>query len=912
MKKVTAFFTRKFILTVLIVLSTTTFSVLNAQNGDIKGKVTDANTGEPLIGAAVMVMGTSTGAATDFDGNFTLANIKAGNYTLRVSFISYRTDSVRNVMVETGKETALSIRLLSADISLKEVEIVAKANRESESVLLLEQKKSLLATQAVGAREMSRKGVSDAEAAVTKVSGISKQEGVKNVFVRGLGDRYNATSLNGFPIPSEDPEYKNISLDFFGTDIIQNVGVNKVFNGSGIADVAGAVIDISSKELVGERALGMDVSAGVNTQTFNKKFLKQDGVNYFGFANNQRPSDNLKVYNFANSLDPSVSNFQLNHGYGASGGKKFFIGENRNPLTFFVVASHSVSYSYTKEIVRNTTTMGDVYLDMSGDKYSQNINQLELANLSYDLNSKHHLAYNFMMVHANNQYVGEFQGKNSEKYQQAADYNYNGYMRRQQNNDNLLFVNQLNTDWQLSEKMKLNVGVAYNAVQGLEPDRRINHLAQSSTAGDYSLVASNNQKRFFSTLKENDLNGKAGVTLKLPDNFGSKVSTLQIGYKGRVVLDNFKSVDNDMNALSGNVKLTDLKLDALYNQSNLDANKFKLEDRNEDKYTVNKYIQGGYAEGTYQLSSKITANVALKYDYAYILVNYNVNKGGTVGSTDINKGFFLPSLNVKYDLNDKNSLRLGLSKTYTLPQSKEISPYVYVSLGFKSQGNKDLKPSDNYNLDLKWDYYLSPSELISLTGFYKYIVSPISRTEEGGSGGYLSYKNISKSATVAGAELEVRKNLFAVSANNSANKLTLGLNASYTYTDLVVDVLNTSLRHTPLEGAAPFIGNFDISYNFQKNKRDFTASVVLNYFSDRIFTIGTVGYRDIIEKGVPTLDFVASTKVNKQLSLKLKATNILNPAYQLSRKGIDENSPSVILSDYKKGMNISVGVSYEL
>ena len=188
----------------------------------------------------------------------------------------------------------------------------------------------------------------------------------------------------------------------------------------------------------------------------------------------------------------------------------------------------------------------------------------------------------------------------------------------------------------------------------------------------------------------------------------------------------------------------------------------------------------------------------------------------------------------------------------------------------------------------------------------------MSRTEEGGSGGYLSYKNISKSATVAGAELEVRKNLFAVSANNSANKLTLGLNASYTYTDLVVDVLNTSLRHTPLEGAAPFIGNFDISYNFQKNKRDFTASVVLNYFSDRIFTIGTVGYRDIIEKGVPTLDFVASTKVNKQLSLKLKATNILNPAYQLSRKGIDENSPSVILSDYKKGMNISVGVSYEL
>ncbi len=155
----------------------------------------------------------------------------------------------------------------------------------------MNKKKALIVTQTVGARELSRKGISDARDAVAQVSGISKQEGVKNVFVRGLGDRYNATLLNGFPpIPSEDPEYKNIALEFFGTDIIQNIGVNKVFSASNAGDVGGAVIDISSKELTEESALAVDLSAGVNVMAINADFIRQDGSNYFGIANTDQPS----------------------------------------------------------------------------------------------------------------------------------------------------------------------------------------------------------------------------------------------------------------------------------------------------------------------------------------------------------------------------------------------------------------------------------------------------------------------------------------------------------------------------------------------------------------------------------------------------------------------------------------------
>ena len=164
--------------------------------------------------------------------------------------------------VEANEEITVQILLLPDDISLSEVEVIARANRESENILMMDRRQALVATQSVGAHELSRKGIGDAQAAVANVSGVSLQEGVKNVFVRGLGDRYNATLLNGFPIPSEDPEYKNIALEFFGTDIIQNIDVNKVFSGRNSSDVGGAIINIHSKELIGDRAFGAEVSEG--------------------------------------------------------------------------------------------------------------------------------------------------------------------------------------------------------------------------------------------------------------------------------------------------------------------------------------------------------------------------------------------------------------------------------------------------------------------------------------------------------------------------------------------------------------------------------------------------------------------------------------------------------------------------
>jgi len=879
---------------------------VQAQTGTIRGTITDAKTNEPLIGASVLVEGTTNGAAADLDGNYVIQNVPAGTYSLIASYVSYESATMTGVVVRGDQDIVADFRMNSDDISLEEVEVVARANRESENILLMEQRQALVATQAVGARELSRKGIGDAQAAVAQVSGISRQEGVKNVFVRGLGDRYNVTLLNGFPIPSEDPEYKNIALDFFGTDVIQNIGVNKVFSGKDYSDVGGAIIDIASKELVGEQEFKIDVSAGLNSAATGSDFLHQDGTNYFGFSNRKQPLGNL--FTFPNSLDPATISIPLNHSYGLSGGKLFRLGENNNPLSFYVVASHSTDCSYTREIVRNSITSGLIYQDQEGKKYARNTNQLLLGNLNYILNRKHNLQYHFMLIHANNQYVGEYSGKHGERHQDSEDYM--GFHRRQQANDNMLISNQLISDWKLSDQLDLEIGVSYNAITGSEPDRRENYLSRMAD-GSYILTGSNRQKRFFSILKENDVNTKANFTYRLDDRFNSGHSSLQFGYTGRLVNDNFEAVEYNFTAVPGTIPIDPLQLDNFYNVSNLKAGLFGMTTGETNSYKVAKFIHSGFAEGTYQLFPNVTGNIGLRMDIAEMTVNHRVQHVQP-GEESIRKNYFLPSLNLKYDLNDKNSIRVGASKSYTLPQSKEISPYQYVNISFSSQGNPNIKPSDNYNVDLKWDYYMSSGELLTLTGFYKYIVNPIGRVDQGNSAGLLTYDNISDHAVVGGIEFEFRKNLFNQFNTHfeKMHRLSLGLNASYIYTNLTLDILNTEARKSGLEGASPFLTNLDLSYTHTKKEKSFVASIIFNYFSNRIHTVGAKGFKDIMEEGVPTLDFASSYSFNNHLSLKMKAQNLLNASYRLSRQS-SVSDEKVILNEFKKGQNFSLGVSYE-
>ena len=231
-----------------------TLSVMTVMAGTIKGSITDKQTREPLTGATVQIVGTTQGAIADMDGNYSL-NVTNGIYTLSIKYIGYKDIVVNNV--KSGKaDVVLNFELESDAQTLGEVSVVARKNLEGERALQMERRKATLAIENIGSKEMSIKGISNVEEGVKKITGISIAD-AGQLIVRGLGDRYSTTTLNGLPIASPNPDNKLIPLDLFPSSTIQNITVSKVYNAEAFADYSGAHIDISTKENIAEELLSI-------------------------------------------------------------------------------------------------------------------------------------------------------------------------------------------------------------------------------------------------------------------------------------------------------------------------------------------------------------------------------------------------------------------------------------------------------------------------------------------------------------------------------------------------------------------------------------------------------------------------------------------------------------------------------
>lgn len=876
--------------------------------GTIKGKVHDKDYNETLIGATIIIEGTTIGTTSDFNGQYMLNKVPSGNHRIICSYISYNKID-KEISVKDGEITEIDFDLSGSTLSLEEVTVAAKKNFESEAMLIMERKNSLLATHSVGAQELSRKGISNAEGAVTKVSGISRQEGVKNVFVRGLGDRYNTTTLNGFVLPSEDPEYKNISLDFFSNEMIQAVMVNKVFAASMNGDVGGALIDIKSKDLVSESEFEIGVSTSFNSETSGKDMMMVGGMNSLGYSTaSSGPTRNLTSYAFNTPLDPVKVNNPFNYELSCAGGRKFS-EHNR----FFVAGAIGSEYSIEQGVIRDITATGatDPFYNMTYTKYQRDASHLLLGNLEFDFEEKK-LSFNSLYIHSGSIYHADSYGKHTEIFQVADEYNSEGLFRRQQMNDNSIFVNQLIWDAKLFDRISYNAGVSVNNIIGKEPDRRIFRFPSIGNDSVQLAKAENRNERFNSKVTEIAIIPKFNLKYKLSTT-SEYNSFIEFGYDARI---SYKKLEAPIYSHIWNPLLSspsfnknDITLDPYINQETYSINNFMLEYFH-DTYDVVHNSHGVYVDFIYSSNSSLVWNAGIRGDNIFTRINYEVNRGADIGSDTI-KGFFIsPSFNLKYVLNEKHQLRLGASRTYTLPQDKEISPFVYLGFEGNENGNPDLEISTNYNVDLKWDCYLSNKEIFSLNAFYKYILNPIARVDQGSSAGLKTFDNVSDHAIAAGLEAELRKNLFSVAEKHY---LDMGVNASYIYSRIELEprwfVQNTS---STLEGAAPYILNADLTYSFVNDKVSLNAAVVMNYMSDKVHTIGTRGYNNLIEERITTLDFVGAIKFNNQLEFRFKAMNLLNPEYRLTREGATEEAiPAVVIRGYKKGVNLDIGITYK-
>jgi len=897
-----------------------TISFLKAQStGIIFGNVKD-DAGLPVEVAEVFIDGTMYSAFTDSEGNYEL-EVEPGTYILIITGIGYDEFS-QEITINTDEKFEVSTQLITnSTTQLGEAVVVGELSRETETSALNIQRKSVEIKEVKSSQELSRIGVSDAQSAFSKISGVSTMEGAQNVIVRGLGDRYNFTSLNDLPLPSNDPEYKNISLDLFSTDIIRSIDVSKTFLSKQNGDVSGAALNISTKEFTGKPYMEISTSAGVNTGAISEDFLLPANTNWLGIAENVKPYvNNLSQWQFKTGTNPSDRELPINSSLRLSGGKRFNLSETTK-LAWFAVASYDSDYSFNEGFERTVNNQGGYFTDFDSKRYAYTSNKLAMSNLVLSLRGRNKIKLNNAIIQNNTQQYLDYYGFKqnvSEETGTAA------YIIRQQENQNLLFINQLLAELKFGA-YNLDLGASYNIVKADEPDRKTNTFRFVEAENTFYTAggAQSYNHRYFHNLKENDLAAKAIVDRSF---FEDKLK-ITAGYNYRFTERNFEAIQYNFD-FPHPIAISVENLNWIFNQISIDNGVFVVKTYrgtganalDPQTYDGERTVHSGFLNLDWTIGNLLLTiggridNVNQDIEYNTSLANSELPINRGVG--DIKETFILPSLNLKYNLTDDNILRFAASKTYTLPQFKETAPFTYETVTESSFGNPDLEVSDIYNADIKWEYYFSRGELFSLTGFGKYIENPINKVAVPSASDQLSYIN-AENAVIAGAEVEFKKLIFSRLDETRDTEFSFGINASYLYSN---QKNGTAAQFTneesAIEGASPFIINSDLSLNIKDNLtkgKETTVSIVFNYAHDKIYALGVQNNEDVMEKGMPTLDLIFGHKFNENVGINISARNLLNPKYQRTKEVFPTagNAQDLTLREYKRGVELGIGLSYK-
>ena len=913
--------------------------VVTAQTGTIKGTVTDAKTKEALIGTTVLIKGTTQGTITDFDGNYVIPKVTAGTQTIAVSFISYDTQEFQ-VEVTAGQETTLNVDLAPATLEIEGVQVVAKANRESESMLLLEQKESVGIKETIGAQALSNQGVSDAASAATKITGITKQEGGKTLNVRGLGDRYNNTTLNGLPFPSNNAETKNINLELFDTDIIEYIGVEKVFTSPLYGDFAGANVDIASKKFSGKQYLQIGIKGGTNTSVFDAEtFYLQDGPGFLGFSDFDMTSS-LGSYDFETTWNPQEKSLMPNVGFSVNGGKTFKFSGSK--LNAFFTASFENDYSYS-DLIQNRVNGSDApRKTLSGEKYNYDTQTTAMVNLNYEW-KKNSLYLNSMLLNSSEQELRNLRGFVKDLAEDSA------LIRRADFERTTILVNQLLGAHQVNEKTDFEWGISYNNVKNIIPDRR--HLSLNGLDEDgWAYFTDDNESdnfRYFHNFVEDEFAANLSLSRKfgegLTDNKDYR-GKLTIGYSGKYKVRDFKSTQFNHDIYRNRnifnpppdgylVRVDVMDIDAFLNDENLERadgygfymKTFFGNTIRPSTYKGTQFVNAGFLSLELNISERLMALLGARVENVYQKVEYVTALAPEGGSGDFNELKVLPSLSLKYTLNDKNNLRFAVGQTYTLPQFTEMALFLFEGITETSLGNPYLYPSTVYNGELKWEMFPNRGELVSISGFGKYILDPINKFVMASASNDFTYANTGDWAYVYGLEIDVKKDILNLTTEDGLRKLFVSGNLSLMETKQELNgekvreetkdkngnsqiSVNFNTDEDGLQGAAPLIANAALGYrtDWKNGDNSLTTSVVYNYTSDRISLIGTSSFGNQVDKALHTVDFVLRSKFNK-LGVSLSAKNLLNQDVQRMQENPTQDH---LVQSYKKGMKISLGITY--
>lgn len=913
----------------------------------IKGVVIDQKSKETLIGAVVTVDGTNVKAITNIDGNFLIDGMKKDKtYTLYINYVGYKTQKIDGVQAKDADQV---IALQPDEQQLKEVTVTAVERRNTDAAMIQVAKNSPVIVSNVSAQEISRTQDTNAGEVIRRVPGVSLIDN-KFVMVRGLSQRYNNVWVNGGAVPSSEADSRAFSFDIIPSSQIDNLTIVKSPTAEYPADYSGGFIIVNTKEIPAENSFNIAVGGNWNTSSAfqNFSYSKGSGTDFLGFDNGLR-SLNGGIHA---ALNPQLNaNGKPVGDYATSllgnGLNNDWLVKNRKPLGDLKLAASLnqrwmlggrtlgmlAALNYTNEYRTYENMENNLYgiYDAANDKpnylrhsvddqYNNNVRlgaMLNFTFLSKDGNHKYQLKNIFNQL-ATSRYTWRDGVSAQSNLERSAEYYYRS---RTTYNGQLTGKHTFTSD-----ALDWSIGYAY-ANRHL-PDRRRYLIDDALESGVYALSTGNDISREWTQLDEHILS--LGVNDKHHFKFSNFEPDLQVGaygeyrsreYQTRNFIYNWNVSDNNM---PSDFRHSDIPT-LLSSEANMGYDKLYLleEKQMRNNYRGHNTLGAGYLALSLPFGKLgIHAGVRFEHNDMELISNsrdYEKSESSRHYKTDD----VFPSLNTTYKISDQHQVRLSYGRSINRPEFREVSSSVYYDFDLASnvQGNTELKNCYVDNLDLRYEWYPSRGELISLAVFYKHFDSPIewTYTVAGGTDLIYSYKN-AKSANNYGVELDIRKNLGFIGLKDFSWSFNGALIKSKVQFEK-----GAKEEDRPMQGQSPYLINTGIFYKNAPLKMD--IALLYNRIGKRIIGVGRSegSTGDDSNSRVPhsyemprnTIDFSLAKKFGEHLELKLNVRDLLAEKIYYkqfadvtysdgSKKEVEE-----IARCYKPGRNIGLQAIYK-
>jgi TonB-dependent receptor len=910
--------TRSILILLLLVLSTPLFAIKEGPLGTVRGTIRDGQTKEALIGCTVRIEGTQLGVTTDIEGNFTIPNVPAGTQKLVVSYVSYQTKEIPNVRVESGNTTVIETELTVEGKALQEVVVRGNKATNTEIAVITEIKQLKPIAVGISAQQIVKSQDRDAAAAIRRVPGVSIVDN-RFVLIRGLAARYNSVLINDVITPSTEVDTRSFSFDLVPSNIIDRMIVYKSGSAELPGDFAGGIVKIYTKRRPEQNFLDAGLTLGyrANTTFQNVQSHTRGGLNWLGLwdKSQQLPTSFPTGLGEFNNLNPlqraayaqllpnswGLQNFTVNPDLrlAINMGRRFEAGSVRiSNLT-------SINYAMTNQFSNVDFRLYDngTIANAVAEKYNDaNYARQTRLGILHNWSARFSPAFNLEWKTLFNQLsTTETVVRSGQRLQDGFDVM--SYSERFENRS--ILTSQLAGEHSVNELTKINWIASFGYTGRWEPDwKRVRYQrvtgAESSDGQlqPYSIATPNDPNpidvgRFYSKLHEYVVSaiGNGEHTFGNPTDrepnrirFGVYAERKNRDYGARFY--GYQSVGNSTNGKASDINTA-------FSTANVNGqNGFSLLDGTKplDSYKgINTYL-AGYVTGDVYFGPK--ANLTLGFRGEYNDQSIRATRITTEEQLVSNKVFSpLPSLNFTYKLSDRTNLRLAYSSSVNRPEFRELAPFSYFDFNLLAdiRGNTALKTANIQNVDAKWEFYPTPNELISVTGFYKQFTNPIESFLLVQANGLAYTFANANSAQNYGVELEIRKgfqnspSLFlqnlSVVGNVSLIKSLVNVGDIVRAPDLSGEVREYDIRgiadtQRPLAGQSPYLINAGVYYAAPKS--GWQANILYNVFGQRIFAVGNRNNPTIYEMPRNVVDLNLTKQLNNKLELRLGIQDVLN------------------------------------